>query len=126
MKPIVHLPDEFATLEETWSPRVVGEANQQYVKVARIHGDLAWHSHDDEDELFLIMRGSMVMEYEDRDPVPLREGDLHIVPKGVPHNPVAEEECWVMLVEPRSTKHTGDKVLPQTRSVEQQLGEAGE
>lgn len=124
MKDVVHLKEEFESLEDYWSPRVIGQVNDQYVKVAKIKGDLAWHKHDHEDELFVVVRGSMVMEYKDRDPVPLQAGDMHVVPRGVLHNPVAGEECWVTLVETTTTRHTGDVVHPRTRTIEQQLADA--
>jgi len=121
MKDVVHLEVEFETLKDFWSPRVIAQVNDQYVKVAKIKGELAWHKHDDEDELFFVVRGSLVMEYKDRDPVHLAVGDMHVVPRGVMHNPVTEEECWVALVETVTTRHTGDVVVPRTKTIEQQL-----
>ena len=110
-----------AALSELWSPRVVAEVDDAYVKVAKLHGTLAWHRHDDEDELFLVLAGRLRIELEDGD-VTLEEGDLYTVPKGVRHNPVAEDECLVLLVERKSTLHTGDVVTDKTRSIEEQLG----
>lgn len=118
-----NLHRHFETLTEQWSPRVIAQVNDQYVKIARIQGTLTWHAHDDEDELFYIVKGAMIMEFEDRR-VPLEEGDVLVIPKGVPHNPIAEEECWVMLVETVTTKHTGDVETPKTRTIEEQLGDA--
>jgi mannose-6-phosphate isomerase-like protein (cupin superfamily) len=109
-----------AALVELWSPRVVAEVDDAYVKVARIRGTLAWHSHQHEDELFLVLKGSMRIELEDR-VVELREGEMYVVPKGVRHNPVADDECHVLLVERKSTLHTGDVVTDRTRSIEDQL-----
>jgi mannose-6-phosphate isomerase-like protein (cupin superfamily) len=80
-----------------------------------------WHAHDDEDELFLVLKGSLRIELEDGD-VTLRRGEIFVVPAGVRHRPVAEDECWLALVEPVSTKHTGDVVTEQTRSIAEQLG----
>lgn len=107
-------------LQETWSPRVIGELDDAYVKVAKLHGTLAWHSHDEEDELFLVLRGRLRIEMEDG-PVDLDAGEMYIVPKGARHNPVAEEECLVLLVERKSTLHTGNVVTGRTRSIEEQL-----
>ena len=107
-------------ITEHWSPRIIGQVNDQYIKVAKVKGELTWHKHDDEDELFYILKGELVIEYEDG-AVKLSEGDMHIVPKGKLHNPVAEEECWLMLVETMTTKHTGDVVTDKTRSLEEQL-----
>ena len=109
-----------ATLTEFWSPRVVAEVDDAYIKVAKVHGALAWHSHDNEDELFLILKGHLRIEMEDG-AVELDEGQMYVVPKGVRHNPVAEEECHIMLIERKSTLHTGSVVTEKTRSLEEQL-----
>lgn len=109
-----------AALTELWSPRVIGEVNDAYVKVAKVHGQLAWHRHAEEDELFLVLRGRLRIELEGG-AVELGAGDMHIVPKGVLHNPVAEEECLLLLLEPKSTLHTGDAVTERTRSLAEQL-----
>jgi len=118
----VNLLNEFDLVDDYWSPRVVGQVNDQYIKVAKLKGTFTWHKHDDEDELFYVLRGRLVIEYED-DQVVLNEGDFHVVPKGVMHNPVAKDECWVALIETVSTKHTGDVITDKTKSIEQQLGE---
>jgi len=109
-----------ARLDELWSPRVVAEVDDAYVKVARVQGTFGWHAHQDEDELFYILKGRLRLELEDH-AVTLEAGELFLVPKGVRHNPVAEEECHVMLVERKSTLHTGDVVNEKTRSIEEQL-----
>ena len=114
---------ELASVNKHWSPKVVGRVNDQYVKVAKLLGELCWHSHDDEDEMFYIVRGDLRIEYEG-ETVELTRGDFHIVPKGVMHNPVAAEECWIVLIEPVATKHTGDVETDKTRSLEEQLGHA--
>ncbi len=119
----VNLLRELELVDEYWSPRVVGEVNDQYIKVAKLKGTLAWHKHDDEDELFYVLRGRLVIEYED-DQVVLDEGDFHVVPKGTMHNPVAEKECWIALIETVTTRHTGDVMTDKTKSIEQQLGES--
>ena len=89
------------------SPYVIGNANDQLLKAAKIKGALVWHAHDQEDELFHVVKGSMRIELEDG-VVELREGDFLTIPKGVRHNPVADEECWILLIESTSTKHTGN------------------
>jgi len=109
-----------ASLTELWSPRVVAEVDDAYIKVAKVRGSLAWHSHDNEDELFLVLKGRLRIEMESG-AVELKEGELFVVPRGVRHNPVAEEECHVLLVERKSTLHTGDVVTEKTRSVAEQL-----
>lgn len=108
-----------ASLTELWSPRVVAEIDDAYVKVAKLQGTLAWHSHEDEDELFFVLEGELRIETEDGE-VRLREGEGYVVPKGVRHNPVADRTCLVMLVERKSTRHTGDVVTEKTRSIEDQ------
>ncbi len=109
-----------AALPELWSPRVVAELDDSYVKVARVHGALAWHSHDAEDELFYVLKGRLRIEMEAAT-VELGEGELFVVPRGVRHNPVATEECLLMLIERKSTLHTGSEVTPKTRSLAEQL-----
>ncbi len=109
-----------ASLTEFWSPRVVAELDESYVKVAKVQGSLAWHSHENEDELFLILKGHLRIEMEAGN-VELDEGEMFVVPKGVRHNPVAEQECLLMLVERKATLHTGDVVTEKTRSLPEQL-----
>ena len=109
-----------AALTERWSPRIIAELDDAYVKVASLEGVFGWHAHQDEDELFFVLRGDLRIELEDG-AVELGEGDLYVVPKGVRHNPVAEKECLVMLVERKSTLHTGDVVNERTRSLAEQL-----
>ncbi len=110
-----------ASLTELWSPRVVAEVDDAYIKVAKVQGSLAWHSHENEDELFLVLKGHLRIEMEDS-VVELNEGEMFVVPKGVPHNPVAERECHLMLIERKSTLHTGEVVTAKTRSIAEQLG----
>jgi len=109
-----------ASLTELWSPRVIGEVDDAYIKVAKVHGSLAWHSHENEDELFLVLKGHLRIELEGST-VELGEGEMFIVPKGVRHNPVAEEECQLMLIERKSTLHTGTVATEKTRSLAEQL-----
>jgi len=110
-----------ACLTEHWSPRVVAEVDDAYIKVAKVQGQLAWHQHENEDELFLVLKGRLVIELEAGAPIELAEGQMFVVPKGVRHNPVAAEECHVMLIERKSTLHTGDVVNEKTRSLAEQL-----
>ena len=107
-------------LSEFWSPRVVAEVDDVYVKVAKVKGTLTWHAHDNEDELFYILKGRLRIEME-KQTVELAEGDVYVVPKGVRHNPVAEQECHVMLIERKTTQHTGTEVTEKTRSLQEQL-----
>lgn len=110
----------FDRVTDYWSPKVIGRVNDHLLKAAKLKGQLVWHAHDGQDELFYIVRGSLRIEFEDG-AVDLEEGDFLTVPSGVRHNPVAMEECWVLLIEPGSTKHTGDEMASRTRSLEEQL-----
>lgn len=110
----------FDSVTEFWSPKVIGQVNDQLLKVTKLKGELVWHAHDDQDELFYIVRGELRIEFE-TGLVDLKQGDFLTVPKGVRHNPIAQEECWVLLIEPASTKHTGNEVTRRTRTLEEQL-----
>lgn len=103
----VNLHEKFAKFSDYWSPKIVGELNGQQVKLAKLLGEFVWHQHDHEDELFLVVKGRLRIEFRDRD-VWLEEGEFLIVPRGVEHRPVAEEEAHVMLFEPASTLNTGN------------------
>ena len=123
--PAVRAPQQIAaSLDELWSPRVIAELDDAYVKVAKVQGTLGWHAHADEDELFFVLHGRLRIEMESG-PVELGQGELYVVPKGVRHNPVAEQECHIMLVERKSTLHTGGEVSGKTRSLAEQLREVG-
>jgi len=117
---IHNLKREAGGLTEHWHPKIVAQVNDQYVKVAKVLGSLTWHSHAEEDELFLVLKGTLNIEYEDHT-VTLAAGDCHVVPKGVLHNPVCDEECLIALIETITTQHTGDVVTNQTVAVEDQL-----
>jgi mannose-6-phosphate isomerase-like protein (cupin superfamily) len=116
----VHVESAFDRVTDYWSPKVIGRVNDQYLKVATLLGEFVRHQHDDEDELFLVVRGRLTLELDDGRVV-VGPGEFYVVPKGTPHRPVAEEECWVLLVETVTTKHTGDVESPLTRSVAEQL-----
>jgi mannose-6-phosphate isomerase-like protein (cupin superfamily) len=120
MNTVVNLREKYEKIGEYWSPKVVGEINDTYAKLAKLKGKLAWHKHESEDELFLVVKGKLKIELEDRI-VEVAEGEFFIVPKGISHNPVAEKECEVFMVEKKSTRHTGDLVTEKTKSIEEQL-----
>lgn len=103
----VNLREKLSLFSDHWNPRVVGELNGQHVKLVKFQGEFVWHDHAGEDEMFLVLRGSFRMEFRDRS-VTLNEGEFLIVPRGVEHRPVAEQEVEVMLFEPAQIKHTGD------------------
>lgn len=112
----VNLNQKFSLFSEHWSPKIVGELNGQHVKLAKLKGEFVWHKHDEEDELFFVVKGNLKMEYRDRT-VEVKENEFLIVPKGIEHKPVAEEEVWIMLFEPSSTLHTGDTKSEMTKNV---------
>lgn len=112
----VSLSEKFAAFSERWSPKVVGELNGQQVKLVKLQGEFVWHHHADEDELFLVHRGRLRIEIRGRAPLELGPGDFAIVPRGVEHRPVADEEAEVVLFEPASTLNTGN--VRDARTVE--------
>ena len=109
----VNLGEKLSLFTSHWEPKIVGELNGQHVKLVKFRGPFLWHKHDDEDEMFLVLRGEFDMEFRDRT-VPLREGEFLIVPRGVEHRPVAEREAHVLLFEPATTINTGDAGGPRT------------
>jgi mannose-6-phosphate isomerase-like protein (cupin superfamily) len=113
---VSNLDREFEAVTEYWSPRVVAGANGQYVKIAKVKGEFVWHSHAEEDEFFLVRRGTFIIRYRDGEVV-LNEGDFHVVPRGREHMTAAPEECWVVFVEPVATKHTGDVDAAVTKPI---------
>ena len=115
---------ELAHVTEHWTPRIVGQVNDQYIKVAKLLGELVWHDHADEDEMFLVVYGRLVIQLEGRDDVVLGPGEAFVVPRGVQHNPVAAEEVGIVLIETVTTKHTGDVVSERTVSLDRQRGDA--
>jgi len=109
----VNLLEKFDLFEEPYQPKIVGELNDHQVKVVKIQGDFLWHHHENDDELFLVVKGKMRIALRSGD-VELSEGEFFIVPKGVEHKPSAEEECWAVLIEPGSTLNTGNIVGERT------------
>ena len=103
----VNLEEKFSLFSDHWSPKIVGELNDFHVKLAKIEGEFVWHHHEVEDELFLVIKGSLLMKMRDKD-VRVNEGEFIIIPHGVEHKPVAESECHIMLFEPKGTLNTGN------------------
>jgi mannose-6-phosphate isomerase-like protein (cupin superfamily) len=103
----VNLAQKFSLFDEHWRPKIVAELNGQHVKLAKLQGEFVWHHHDGEDEFFLVVKGRLLIKFQDRD-VLLGEGEFIVVPAGVKHKPVAEEEAHVLLFEPTSTLNTGN------------------
>ena len=115
----VNLAEKFQMFEDLWSPRLVGELNENYIKLAKGKGELDWHSHDDEDEFFLVVRGHLDIHLRD-DVISLDPGEFYVVPKGVEHRPVAIEGTEIMLIEPKQTLHTGTRQTDMTVAIEDQ------
>ena len=119
----MNLKNHFSEVTAYFSPKVIGEVNDVYVKVAKIKGDeVPWHNHENEDELFYIVEGSLLFEIENEPPFTMNKGDLFIVKKGVNHRVSSQEECLIMLIENKTTAHTGKVKSKITRSIEEQLG----
>lgn len=112
---IVDLKEKFLLFNECWSPKIVGELNGQYVKLAKLKGEFVWHQHANEDELFMVVKGQLTIKLKGQN-IELTEGQFFIIPHGVEHLPVADEECHVMLFEPKTVLNTGD--LKNERTVE--------
>jgi len=104
---VINVEEKFGLFDEHWSPKIIGQLNGQDVKIAKLKGEFVWHNHKDEDELFFIMKGTLKIDFEDGMRT-LKEGEMIIIPKGVEHKPIAEEEVWIMLFEPQNIKHTGN------------------
>jgi mannose-6-phosphate isomerase-like protein (cupin superfamily) len=115
----INLQQKLSLFDDHWNPRIAGQLNGQYVKLVKFSGPFTWHHHDEEDELFLVIRGRFRMDYRDEEAAPketwIEEGEMIIVPRGVEHRPVADEECHVLLFEPVSTLNTGNTENEFTR-----------
>ncbi len=112
----VNLLEKFGKFTEPYQPKIVGDLNDHQVKVVKVQGEFVWHHHENEDELFLVVKGRMRMGLRDGD-IELAEGEMFIVPKGVEHKPSADEECWIVLIEPGTTLNTGNVVGEKTVAV---------
>ncbi|MEK6322522.1 MAG: cupin domain-containing protein [Acidobacteriota bacterium] len=109
----VSLTEKLGSFHDHWSPKIVGELNDSFVKLVKLKGEFVWHHHEAEDELFLVLKGSLLIRLRDRD-IRVEEGEFLIIPRGVEHMPVAEEEVHVLLLEPKSTLNTGQVVNKRT------------
>lgn len=109
----INMQEKLSLFHEYWSPRIIGEVNESYIKLAKLKGDFLWHSHENEDEMFYVLKGVLKMKFRDKEEL-LQEGECIIIPKGVEHMPVAEGEVHVMLIEPKTTLNTGDVVNERT------------
>jgi len=116
----VNLAAKLAQFDDQWSPKIVGELGDQYLKVVKVKGEFVWHHHDDEDELFYVVRGHLVIRLRDGD-VELDPGEFAVIPQGIEHLPVAEEEVHILLIEPKTTLNTGNVVGDRTVEVPQRI-----
>lgn len=112
----INLSQKFGLFYEYWSPKIIGELNDSVIKLAKLEGEFVWHHHDNEEELFLVVKGQLTIKFRDKDVI-LEEGELIVIPKGVDHLPVAAEEVHVMLIEPKGTLNTGNVVTERTKKV---------
>lgn len=120
-EPSTNIATELTKVTDHWTPRVVGQVNDQYVKVAKLLGELVWHAHDNEDEMFLVVSGVLRIQLEGDREVTLGPGEFYVVPAGVQHNPIADNEVEIVLVETVTTAHTGSVVTDRTVPIERQL-----
>jgi mannose-6-phosphate isomerase-like protein (cupin superfamily) len=111
----INLKDKMSLFNDYWSPKIVGDLNDSHVKIAKFQGEFVWHKHDNEDELFFIIKGTLLIKLRDQD-ITLNEGEFLIIPKGVEHLPIANEEVHVMLIEPKTTLNTGDAKSDLTKN----------
>ena len=108
IKPI-NLMSKFSLIKEEWTPKIIGELNNQFVKLCKLKGDFVWHSHENEDELFMVIKGTLLIDFRDGRTVSIKEGEVIIIPKGVEHRPHTNGELVLnLLFEPKSTQHTGN------------------
>jgi mannose-6-phosphate isomerase-like protein (cupin superfamily) len=112
----INLEQKYSLFREFWSPKIVGELNDSYIKLAKLKGEFDWHHHDQEDELFFIVKGELTIKFRDRE-VSVGAGELIVIPRGVDHLPVAVDEVWVMLIEPKGTLNTGNVITAKTKEV---------
>jgi quercetin dioxygenase-like cupin family protein len=118
---MINVNDCARSLREYFSPKIIGEINDVYVKVARIYGEkIPWHCHEGEDEMFLILEGELLLEEEGKDVLQMKKGDMHIVKRGISHRVSSDKECSVLLIENKSTEHTGKIITDITKSIDQQ------
>jgi len=111
----INLMEKFSKINEHWHPYIISELNENFVKLAKVEGELVWHKHDNEDELFIVLQGTLILDFRDKT-IEVRAGEILTVPKGVEHRPRtnANEEVLLMLIEPKETKHTGDLIMEKT------------
>ncbi|OYN66547.1 cupin domain-containing protein [Bacillus safensis] len=117
-----NIQEKFLQINDYWNPRISGELNDSYIKMVKIKGEFIWHHHDDEDEMFFVCKGKLVIRFRDSE-VALNEGEFIVIPKGVEHQPIAEEEVHLLLIEPKTTLNTGNVINERTVSIPERIDE---
>lgn len=118
----MNILDKFKEINEYFSPKIIGEVNDVYIKIAKIKGnEIPWHHHKNEDEMFYVMEGNLLFEIEGDEPFTMHDGDLFVVTKGIKHRVSSDVECKIILIENKTTKHTGDVETDITKTIDQQL-----
>lgn len=117
-----NVQEKFLQINDYWNPRISGELNDSYIKMVKIKGEFIWHHHDDEDEMFFVCKGKLVIRFRDSE-VALNEGEFIVIPKGIEHQPVAEEEVHLLLIEPKTTLNTGNVINERTVSIPKRIDE---
>ena len=120
MENAVNLNDKFDQFSEQWTPKIVGDLNDTHILLAKVQGEFVWHQHDDQDEMFLVIKGALTIKLPDRS-VQVRAGEFFVVPKATQHCPIADEEAHIILIEPKTTKHTGETVTTRTATQYERL-----
>ena len=105
--PAINFADKFSMFSELWSPKIIAQMNDYHFKLAKVKGDFIWHDHPETDEVFIVIQGRLAIQLQEGQ-VELNQGELYVVPKGVEHKPFAQEECWILLIEPAGTVNTGN------------------
>jgi len=116
----MNVEEKFLQINDYWKPRIIGELNDSYIKMVKIKGEFIWHHHDDEDEMFFVCKGNLVIRFKDRE-IALNEGEFLVIPKGIEHQPIAEEEVHLLLIEPKTTLNTGNVVNERTVPIPQRI-----
>jgi mannose-6-phosphate isomerase-like protein (cupin superfamily) len=113
----INLANKLSLFDDYWSPRIIAQMNDYHFKLVKIEGDFIWHSHPETDEVFIVIKGEMRIEFRDFD-TKLSEGEMCVVPRGIEHKPVAKDKCQIMVIEPVGTVNTGDAIGERTKSEE--------
>ncbi|MBR0601598.1 cupin domain-containing protein [Bacillus safensis] len=117
-----NVQEKFLKINDYWNPRISGELNDSYIKMVKVKGEFIWHHHDEEDEMFFVCKGKLVIRFRDNE-IAVNEGEFIVIPKGIEHQPIAEEEVHLLLIEPKTTLNTGNVVNERTVSIPERIDE---